>query len=59
MTKKTYEIPIRITVESSNGYEFSTAKFVAEVIRGKIKKSLDGDSSVVKWSIDLPNEVID
>lgn len=53
---KTFDINIQVTLAGLSSRDFETAKFISEVIRGKIRRALDSDPQVVKWQIDLPNE---
>lgn len=54
---KQYTIPIVVTIEPTfQGKEFEEAKLLSEIIRDKIRKTMNDNKNVVKWSIDLPNE---
>ena len=55
----TFEIPIRVTVHAtfSGITDFQEAKLLSEIIRSKVRRTLDDAACVKSWSIDLPNEV--
>lgn len=57
----TFEIPIRVTVQShfAGVSDFNECKVIAEVIRSKVRRTLDSAAVVKSWSIDLPNKVSD
>ena len=53
----TFIIPLIVTINNPwQGKDQEAVEFVATTIRSKIKKTLDNDNYVVKWSIDKPNE---
>lgn len=56
MTTKTYIIPIVVTLQTHEGYEDKEAQFVATSIRGKIYRLMGETVSVIRWSVDKPNE---
>lgn len=57
----TFEIPIRVTIHAtfSSITDFQEAKLLSEIIRSKVRRTLDGAAVVKSWSVDLPNEVLD
>ena len=54
---KTYIIPVVVKISWDEQYIDNQAMFLSSVVRDKVRKVLNNDPSILKWSIDKPNEV--